>query len=345
MVSARSAMLPENATTIVWRSAVAVRPTQDHLSVQSPRADDAARFDVHADGEVGHGAVLHGRGTHGERAEIEGVGAQAGPGGPHPQRKHPGTRPDAEELQQALEGFDVLRPAEHHERRLALQQNQALDQGGQAIRVVRVQVRDDRVGEGERVHPRTPELLHGAPAAVHEHGALRRHEDERGRVARRRRDRAGGAEEGEVGHGSRRSASGSNSESGRFVLTRTERTANSIRSLPPTNSSWRYGKKKPPGSRRCSENARSRSAGPVGSVSRVTKRTTPYSASSQTAGTSRSPGIAPITVTGRPPTRTTWLTSSRTPSARHSVSRSAALRRKGMSRSVRAFPRGRAGDS
>src|SRR6266581_3677627 len=54
------------------------------------RVDDAARFDVHADGEVRHGAVLHGRGTHGERAEIEGVGALAGPGGPHPQRKHPG---------------------------------------------------------------------------------------------------------------------------------------------------------------------------------------------------------------------------------------------------------------
>src|SRR5207249_2459658 len=36
-------------------------------------------------------------------------------------------------------------------------------------------------------------------------------------------------------------------------------------------------------------------------------RTTPYSASSHTAGTSRSPGRAPITVTVRPPIRATWL--------------------------------------
>src|SRR3989442_1333718 len=119
------------------------------------RVDDAARARVRADGEVGHGAVLHGRGPHDERTELEGVG----------------------------------------------------------------------------------------------------------------------------GHGSRRSAWGSKSASGRFVLTSTERTVNSISSLPPTNSSCRYGKKKPPGRGRCSENARSSVVGPVGSVSRgtnVTKRMTPY---------------------------------------------------------------------
>src|SRR5439155_10905588 len=116
-------------------------------------------------------------------------------------------------------------------------------------------------------------------AEAPEHRALGPDEHQRGRVARARRDRAGGAEEGEVRHGSRRSASGSKSASGRFVLTCTERTVNSISSLPPTNSSCRYGKKKPPGSGRCSENARSSVVGPVGSVSRganVTKRMTPY---------------------------------------------------------------------
>src|SRR5215831_7200846 len=53
-------------------------------------------------------------------------------------------------------------------------------------------------------------------------------------------------------------------------------------------------------------------------------RTTPYSGSSHTAGTSRSPGWAPITVTGRAPTRATWLTSSRMPRDRHSARRSSA---------------------
>src|SRR5438876_2529857 len=56
------------------------------------RVDDAAPARLRADGEVGHGAVRHGRGPHDERAELEGVGGFAGLDRPDPQREHPGDR-------------------------------------------------------------------------------------------------------------------------------------------------------------------------------------------------------------------------------------------------------------
>src|SRR5439155_849183 len=113
-----------------------------------------------------------------------------------------------------------------------------------------------------------------ASAAVEQHGALGPDDDDRRRIAGGGRDRARRAEKREVHEGDRRLA-GSKSASAGFVLIATERTVNSTRSLPSTNTSWRYGKYSPPTRGRCSENVRSSSLAPFGSRSRVTMRTIP----------------------------------------------------------------------
>src|SRR5262245_14681641 len=66
-------------------------------------------------------------------------------------------------------------------------------------------------------------------------------DDDRRRVAHGRRNRAGGAEKREMHQGDFRLA-GSKRASAGFVLIAIERTVNSMRSLPSTNISWRYGR-------------------------------------------------------------------------------------------------------
>src|SRR5215470_3616502 len=100
---------------------------------------------------------------------------------------------------------------------------------------------DHHRDQRQRVDADAPELLDRASAAVEEHGALGRGDDDRRGVAYRRRDRAGGAEKREVHQRAFRLA-GSKRASAGFVLIAIERTVNSMRSLPSTNISWRYGK-------------------------------------------------------------------------------------------------------
>src|SRR5438093_8261030 len=138
--------------------------------------------------------------------------------------------------------------------------------------MVRMDVRDDDGGERLRVDAGASELLDRAPAAVDQHGARGHDDDDRRRVTDGRRDRPRRAQKREVHQGDPRLA-GSKRASAGFVLSATERTVSSTRSLPSTKTSWRYGKYSPPARGRCSESVRSSSLAPFGSRSRVTMRT------------------------------------------------------------------------
>src|SRR5262245_15394886 len=107
--------------------------------------------------------------------------------------------------------------------------------------MIRVDVGDHDRGERLRRDAGAPELLDRAAAAVDQHGAVRCYDDDRRRVADGGRDRARRAEKREVHQGALRLA-GSKRASAGLVLIATARTVNSTRSLPSTNTSWRYGK-------------------------------------------------------------------------------------------------------
>ena len=64
--------------------------------------------------------------------------------------------------------------------------------------VVGVEMRHDHVTDRERIDAGAPELLHGAPAAVHQNRRAVAHEHQGGRVPRRGGDGSRGPEEDEV---------------------------------------------------------------------------------------------------------------------------------------------------
>ena len=217
---------------------------RDH-GVAGPRVrgvnDAPAPRHVHPHGEVRHGAVLVRRGPDAERSEIEGVDVLREIDGTNREREHARTLERTEQAEKTPQRFDMLRPAIDGQRRLPPEHGQVPDERRQPVRMIGMDVRDDDRHKRLRVHAGASEFLEGASAAVDQQGAVGHHDDDRRRIADGRRDRARRAEKGEVHQRDLRLA-GSKRPSAGFVLIATERTVNRIRSVPPANTSCRYGK-------------------------------------------------------------------------------------------------------
>src|SRR5262249_3667418 len=146
-----------------------------------------------------------------------------------------------EEAQQISNRLDVLRPAIDRQGRLAPEDTEVSHEGRQPVRMIGMDVGDDDRGERLRLDAGAMELLDRAAAAVDQHGALGRDDDDRRRVADGGRNRARRAQKCEVHQGVRRRA-GSKGASAGWLWMALERTVKSTRSLASTNTSWRYGK-------------------------------------------------------------------------------------------------------
>ena len=135
------------------------------------------------------------------------------------------------------------RPAESYyqeywERLRAPQQHEALEQRGQAVRMIRVQVRHDHARQAQRVETEATQALHRTAAAIDEDhpGVVLEHQ--RDRVALGGGHRARRPEEREPAHQPPcLSRSGSNSASSGFVFTWADRITTRKTSLPSTKIS------------------------------------------------------------------------------------------------------------